>query len=159
MQLHVTYIIDFIRIMIFTDKLKRDLSQCFHKSLTQNDWGWGADLNEDELKLIQKKVEDVYLDGKSLNTASELNKCDVRFSNNQIIQNNNNFKQKSHVNTLQILTDVSLSGVYDTLIDVVSSDPTSPVYVYHFEYDGKLNSMKNEVEKYLTKPLKGIKYE
>lgn len=68
--------------MIFTDKIKRLFSEHFDKSLTQNAWAWGANLKDDELKLIQKEMEDFYFNGKCMDTASESAKCDVRSSIN-----------------------------------------------------------------------------
>ncbi|XP_065205757.1 juvenile hormone esterase-like [Planococcus citri] len=62
------------------EKLKQSLSQLFHKCLSQNVWGWGANLNEDESKQIQQQVQNFYVDGKSLDEASQSTKCDVRFN-------------------------------------------------------------------------------
>ncbi|XP_065221847.1 esterase FE4-like [Planococcus citri] len=109
---------------------KRSINDCFPKALGQNDFGWGASLNDDELKQIKKEVENFYLAGESIATASQPTLCDI-------------------------ITDAGLSEAYDSLINVVSADPTSPVYVYNFHYDGKLCMMKAQTERLLEKPLKG----
>lgn len=35
-----------------------------------------------------------------------------------------------------------LSDVYDTLINVIASTPESPVYVYRFQFEGDMKTMK-----------------
>ena len=55
----------------------------------------------------------------------------------------------------QIITDAGLSDVYDSLINVVSRDLPTSVYVYNFLYDGKLCELKNLVSRNLETKLKG----
>ncbi|XP_065202764.1 esterase E4-like isoform X2 [Planococcus citri] len=106
------------------------LSEYFRKCIRLNPVGWGVNLNDDELTVIQKEVESFYLDGSSIEKASPLTKCDI-------------------------LTDAALSDVYDSLINVVSADLPSSVFVYNFAYDGKLCIMKHNFEPLLQDPLKG----
>lgn len=56
---------------------------------------------------------------------------------------------------LQILSDAALSDVYDSLINVISADLPSSVYLYKFKYDGKLCTMKSKLANLLEKPLQG----
>lgn len=56
---------------VITDSLNNSISNCFPQAILQNSWGWAADLNDDALKQIKKEVEDFYLDGKSIETASQ----------------------------------------------------------------------------------------
>ncbi|XP_065211386.1 esterase FE4-like [Planococcus citri] len=109
---------------------KKPINDSFYKAIRQNPWGWGAALNDDELKLVQKEVEDFYLDGKPIENASQSTLCDI-------------------------ITDAALSDVYDTLINVISADLPSSVYVYNFLYDGKLCTMKAKLANLLEKELKG----
>ncbi|XP_065202777.1 esterase E4-like [Planococcus citri] len=102
----------------------------FHKAIAQNCWGWGGSLNDDELTQIKEEVENFYLKGKSARTASGSLLCDI-------------------------LTDAALSGVYDSLINVISADLPSSVYAYNFYYDGKLDGLRGRIEKMLRTPLKG----
>ncbi|XP_065215837.1 esterase E4-like [Planococcus citri] len=110
--------------------LNTPLKTCFYKAIQQNCWGWAAALNEDELKRIQKEVENFYLAGESIETASQSVLCDI-------------------------LTDIALSDVYDSVINVISADLPSSVYVYNFHYDGKLCVMKAQIERSLKEPLPG----
>lgn len=50
----------------------------FYKSICSNHLGWGYHLNDDKIKLIQKRVEEFYLERKSIESASLATKCDVR---------------------------------------------------------------------------------
>ena len=49
----------------------------YYKSVRQNCWGWGGNLTDNQLKLIQNRIESYYLDGNSINDASLIDKCDV----------------------------------------------------------------------------------
>ncbi|XP_065211401.1 esterase FE4-like [Planococcus citri] len=109
---------------------KQSMNSDFYKVIQQNVWGWGAVLSKDELKLVQKEVEMFYLSGKSIETASDTVLCDI-------------------------LTDTALSGVYDSLINVISADPSSPVYAYNFFYDGKLDALKARIESRVQTELTG----
>ncbi|XP_065211383.1 esterase FE4-like [Planococcus citri] len=109
---------------------KKPINDSFYKAIRQNPWCWGAALNDDELKLVQREVENFYLDGKPIENASQSTLCDI-------------------------ITDIALSDVYDTLINVISADLPSSVYVYNFLYDGKLCTMKAKLANLLEKELKG----
>ena len=60
-----------------TGTMKRSVGDSFHKSIQQNTFGWGADLSENDLKSIRKKVENFYLEGESIESASQPVLCDV----------------------------------------------------------------------------------
>ncbi|XP_065202770.1 esterase E4-like [Planococcus citri] len=109
---------------------KRSISECFLTLIRQNIYGWGANLSIDELKQIQKEVESFYLEGESIETAPQDTLCDI-------------------------LSDAALSDVYDSLINVVSADLPSSVYVYNFHYDGKLCTMKTRMAQLMEKRLQG----
>ena len=57
----------------------------------------------------------------------------------------------------QIISDAALSDIYDSLINVISADLPSSVYVYNFHYDGELCAMKANCSKRMEKALKGKK--
>ncbi|XP_065211392.1 uncharacterized protein LOC135839328 [Planococcus citri] len=57
---------------------KKSMSTAFQKVIQQNSWGWGAVLDDCELRLVQKEVEAFYLAGKSIETVSQTVLCDVR---------------------------------------------------------------------------------
>ncbi|XP_065211405.1 esterase E4-like [Planococcus citri] len=102
----------------------------FYKAIRQNHFGWGAALEEEELKLIQKEVENFYLAGNAIETVTESVLCDI-------------------------LTDAALSDVYDSLINEISTDLPSSVFVYNFLYDGNMCVMKPRMTRLLGKELPG----
>ncbi|XP_065208415.1 esterase E4-like isoform X2 [Planococcus citri] len=112
------------------EDFKKSISTAFGKIIQQNSWGWGAFLDDCELKLVQKEVDAFYLAGKSIETASLTVLCDI-------------------------LTDAAMSDVYGSLINVLSEDHLSPVYVYNFLYDGELDPMKARINARLQTELKG----
>ncbi|XP_065202768.1 esterase E4-like [Planococcus citri] len=115
----------------FYQKLKKsEASRQLYNCVRQNKWGWGVNLKNDDIRLIQEQIENFYLDGESIEHASQSLTCDI-------------------------LTDISLSDVYDSLINVVSEDPRSPVYLYKFKYDGNLSVMKASFERLMKEPLPG----
>ncbi|XP_065202774.1 esterase E4-like [Planococcus citri] len=111
----------------------QSIADVFHTAISQNCWGWGADLNTDEQKQIQKEVEDFYLGGQSIETASKPLLCDI-------------------------ITDAGLSDVYDSLINVISEDVSSPVYVYNFHYDGKLDWGKKMIKESSKLEMQGASH-
>ncbi|XP_065202740.1 esterase E4-like [Planococcus citri] len=102
----------------FRGSIRDSTEKNFKTTVRQNKWGWGRDLSDEDTELIYKQVESSYLQGKSI-------------------------KQTSLSTLVDIQTGILLSDVYDTLIDVVASDPESPVYVYKFEFEGEMETMKN----------------
>ncbi|XP_065211404.1 esterase E4-like [Planococcus citri] len=109
---------------------KKAIGTGFYKVLQHNSWGWGAALNEDELRQIQKEVETFYLAGESIENASQTVLCDI-------------------------LTDAALSDVYRSLINIISENDLSPVYVYNFHFDGKLDGFKAMINARLQTEVKG----
>ncbi|XP_065211385.1 esterase FE4-like isoform X2 [Planococcus citri] len=102
----------------------------FYKVLRQNSSGWGVALSEDDLRLVQKEVETFYLAGESIENASQTALCDI-------------------------LTDAALSDVYGLLINIISENDLSPVYVYNFLFDGKLDGFKAKINARLQTEVKG----
>ncbi|XP_065219414.1 esterase FE4-like [Planococcus citri] len=116
--------------MVFTnEKYKNMLVNNLYSIVTQNPWGWGRNLADDDIKLIKKKSESFYLNGESTGKANMSDKCDI-------------------------MTDIALSDVYSSLIDIVSDDH-SPVYVYKFNYEGSVPKVKDAVVLQLDGPLEG----
>lgn len=53
------------------------------------------------------------------------------------------------------MTDAAFSEVYDTLIDPVSAELPSSVYVYKFQFEGDVASMKTTVHWKFDGPMTG----
>ncbi|XP_065202781.1 esterase E4-like [Planococcus citri] len=109
---------------------QQSIADIFHTAISQNCWGWGANLSNSELKQIQKEVEDFYLNGMPIEKASKLMLCDI-------------------------LTDAALSDVYDSLINVIAADLPSSVFVYNFHYDGALDGMKVKITEIMQTEIEG----
>ncbi|XP_065219224.1 esterase E4-like [Planococcus citri] len=116
--------------MVFVKLLKKRLSSQFYSTLTQNVWGWGSNLTEEDLKLIQQQAEQFYLNGESTESGHLPTRC-------------------------QIQTDISLSDMYDSVVNVVAEDLPSSVFVYRFDYEGSIPTMKERLVSQLDEPLKG----
>lgn len=65
-------------------------------------------------------------------------------------------KNQLGISLFQIQTDMALSGVYDSLINVIAQDLPSSVYVYRFEFEGSIPTSKEKIVAQLDEPLKGI---
>ncbi|XP_065211408.1 esterase FE4-like isoform X2 [Planococcus citri] len=109
---------------------KKAMSNGFYKVLQQNSCGWAAALSDDDLRLVQKEVEMFYLAGESIEHASQTALC-------------------------EILTDITMSDVYGSLINIISENDLSPVYVYNFLFDGKLDGFKAKINARLQTEVKG----
>ncbi|XP_065202773.1 esterase E4-like [Planococcus citri] len=109
---------------------RKKIKESFYTILRQNKMGWGKNLNDDDLEKIQQLVESFYNDGAPVHMASMSTQCDI-------------------------ITDIALSDVYDSLINVISADLPSSTYVYKFQYNGQLCTMKNRVSPLLEKPVEG----
>ncbi|XP_065202780.1 esterase E4-like isoform X2 [Planococcus citri] len=116
--------------MAFVRQLKHNLSKNFRTAIRQNAWGWGAHLNDDELKHIYTQVESFYTDNHPIETASPSIKCDV-------------------------LTDIALSDVYDSLINIIAADLPDSVFVYKFQFEGNAGTMKDRIYQMMDEPLEG----
>lgn len=148
------------------DPVKKSTAKNFYTTIRQNYWGWGRDLNDEQLKQIQRQIEDYYLDGKPVDNAPYSIKCNVSKSQSQVrnqsfktitISNKSgNFRFK--IGIFQILTDIALSDVYDTLINPITTNQSSPAYVYRFEFEGSADTMKNALLKVMDEPIEGIFY-
>ncbi|XP_065219165.1 carboxylesterase 1D-like [Planococcus citri] len=116
--------------MVFLNIFKNNLESQFYSSLTQNVWAWGSKLTEEDLQIIRQKAEQFYLNGESTETAILSAKCEIQ-------------------------TDISLSDLYESLINVVAEDLPSSVFVYRFNYEGSIPTMKERIKGQLDVPLKG----
>ncbi|XP_065218873.1 esterase E4-like isoform X1 [Planococcus citri] len=116
--------------MGFIKLLKEKLRNNFYSTLTQNVWSWGSELTDEDLKKIEKQAEMFYLNGQSTQKASLSQKCDIQ-------------------------TDIALSDVYNSLINIVAEDLPSSVFVYRFDYEGSIPTMKERIASQLDEPLKG----
>ncbi|XP_065202746.1 esterase E4-like [Planococcus citri] len=100
----------------------------FKTAIRQNAWGWGRDLTDDDIEKINEQIESFYFDGKSIKQASLLKMIDVQ-------------------------TGAVMSDVYDGLINVVS--PDAPVYVYEFQFEGEILTIKNGLMNFYDERLPG----
>ncbi|XP_065219497.1 esterase E4-like [Planococcus citri] len=116
--------------MVFLNVFKKKLKNQFYSSLTQNVWAWGSELTEEDLQIIKQKAEQFYLNGESTETAILSARCEIQ-------------------------TDISLSDLYESLINVVAEDLPSSVFVYRFNYEGSIPTMKERIMGQLDAPLKG----
>ncbi|XP_065222437.1 esterase E4-like [Planococcus citri] len=114
----------------FLRPYKKASMKYFFKSIRQNCWGWGAKLNDDQLKYIQNKIQSFYLKGNSIENAPLPIKCDIQ-------------------------SDIAASDLYPTLVDVVAADLPSSVYVYKFEFQGNVPKMKDVFQFVFDEPLDG----
>ena len=55
----------------------------------------------------------------------------------------------------QILTDMALSDVYDSIINVISAHLPESVYVYKFQFDGNAGTLKDRIVQMMDEPLMG----
>ena len=76
-QTSITILYSQLQIRIRIGTLKKSITDSFPQAIRQNSYGWGAHLNDDELKLIRKEVENFYLNGESIENASQSTLCDV----------------------------------------------------------------------------------
>ncbi|XP_065202726.1 esterase E4-like isoform X2 [Planococcus citri] len=97
-------------------------------SFCQNCWGWGYNLNRDEIKLINEKVVSFYTKGKSIENAPLTTKVDIQ-------------------------SDICMSDLYDTLVDAIAVDPRSTVFMYSFEFEGVIGTLKEG--RNIEEPIKG----
>ncbi|XP_065205733.1 esterase E4-like [Planococcus citri] len=117
-------------ILGFAQGVRECTERNFKKSIRQNKWGWGRDLSDDDIELIYKQVESFYTQGKPIKEASLSTKIDIQ-------------------------TGIMLSDVYDTLINVVASNPESPVYVYKFQFEGEIVTMKSMYKNMFDERIEG----
>ncbi|XP_065218915.1 esterase E4-like [Planococcus citri] len=116
--------------MGFFPKCRKSLVKNFYATVRQNPCGWGRNMKDEELKQMQKQIEEYYLNGKSVDNASLSLKCDI-------------------------LTDLGLSDLYDSLINVIAADLPSSVYVYKFDFESNLGGMKERILQMIDEPLDG----
>ncbi|XP_065202735.1 esterase E4-like [Planococcus citri] len=100
-------------------------------TIRQNKWGWGRDLSDEDLELINKEIESFYLQGEPI--------------------------EKAPISTLiDIQTGAIISDIYDTLINVVASTAAeSPVYLYRFQFEGDMGTLKNRFIGVFKETIKG----
>ncbi|XP_065211455.1 esterase E4-like [Planococcus citri] len=120
--------------MALTKIYQKNTKENFFKLIRSNYLGWGYDLNDGEIKLIRDQVEKFYCEGKTVENASLSTKCDI-------------------------LTDAALSDVYDTLINVISADLPSSVFVYKFNFVGNAFTINEYISSQFDEPLKGACHE
>lgn len=65
------------------------------------------------------------------------------------------FNYLLHLVHLQIQTDIALSDVYDSVINIVAADLPTSVYVYKFNFEGSIGTMKERVLEVVDEPLEG----
>ncbi|XP_065222438.1 esterase FE4-like [Planococcus citri] len=116
--------------MGFLGPYKKTSQKNFFKSVRQNCWGWGSNLNNDQLKYIQDKIQSFYLKGDPIDFAPLSVKCDIQ-------------------------TDIGFSDLYPSLIDAVAADSPSSVYVYKFEFQGNVPKLKDLYQFVFEEPLDG----
>ncbi|XP_065202747.1 esterase E4-like [Planococcus citri] len=102
----------------------------FNASFRQNAWGWGYNLSDKDVKLINKEMEMFYTNGQPLKNAPLPLKVDIQ-------------------------SDISMSEIYDTVINPISKDLPSSVFVYLFEFEGNIFTMNTTLKTVLDEPLKG----
>ncbi|XP_065202765.1 esterase E4-like [Planococcus citri] len=110
--------------------MKESFKNFFTTALRQNAIGWGKDLTNDEIDIINDLIRSFYANGDSVQTAPLPIKCDI-------------------------LSDISYSDVYDSLLNVISAELPSSVFIYKFQYDGNLCVMKAKIQPNLDEPLQG----
>ncbi|XP_065202789.1 esterase E4-like [Planococcus citri] len=102
----------------------------FKGSLRQNFFGWGYHLSDDDVQSIYKEVEAFYLEGQPVEQAPLPVKMDIQ-------------------------SDVSMFDVYETVINPISEDLPSSVFVYKFEFEGNIHSMNATLNSMIDEPIKG----
>ncbi|XP_065202732.1 esterase E4-like [Planococcus citri] len=110
--------------------ISRNTEAHFKTSFRQNNWGWGGHMSDENIKLINKQVESFYVQGQPIEQAPLLTKIDI-------------------------LDDVILSDLYDTLVNIIATELPSSTFVYKFCFDGEINSMKTVVLRVIPEKLKG----
>ncbi|XP_065202733.1 esterase E4-like [Planococcus citri] len=118
-------------VMAFTrGDVLRNTEANFKTSFCQNHWGWGGHMSDENIKLINKQVESFYVQGQPIEQAPLLTKIDI-------------------------LDDVVLSDLYDTLVNIIATELPSSAFVYKFSFDGEIISMKTAVLHTMPEYLKG----
>ncbi|XP_065217623.1 esterase E4-like isoform X4 [Planococcus citri] len=117
-------------VMVFLKVLKSSMAKNFYSTVTQNVWGWGHDLTEEDLKLIKEQAEQFYLNGEPTERAALSDRCEIQ-------------------------TDMALSDAYDSLINIIARDLPSSAYVYRFDFEGSIPTIKERIMAQLDEPLKG----
>ncbi|XP_065202729.1 esterase FE4-like [Planococcus citri] len=99
-------------------EMRKQTEDNFYTSFCQNCWGWGHDMKTNEINLIKEQIESFYAEGNPIAKASLSTKVEIQ-------------------------SDISMSDIYDTLIDVIAADLPSSVFVFKFEFEGKLITLKD----------------
>ncbi|XP_065202717.1 esterase E4-like [Planococcus citri] len=102
----------------FCKKLRPNTEKYFYSIWYQNPWAWSAKIDEKGRNYITQQVQSHYLNGQADS------KIPISLA-------------------IDILTDAIFCDVYDSLLDLVSSE--LPVYVYKFQYDAECGGLKNRV--------------
>ncbi|XP_065202766.1 esterase FE4-like [Planococcus citri] len=111
-------------------ELKKNTEKNFMTSFCQNSWGWGYELREKDISFIRKEIENFYNQGQPIERAILSVKTDIQ-------------------------TDIILSDVYDTLINVIANDFPESVYVFEFNFEGDVYTIKTAVKDVLGEKLEG----
>ncbi|XP_065217622.1 esterase E4-like isoform X3 [Planococcus citri] len=116
--------------LAFLRIFKSAMTRNFYSTATQNVWGWGRDLRDEDLKLIKEQAEKFYLNGEHTERAALSDRCEIQ-------------------------TDIALSDVYDSFINIIARDLPSSTYVYRFDFEGSIPTIKEKIMSRLEEPLKG----
>ncbi|XP_065202723.1 esterase E4-like [Planococcus citri] len=113
-------------------ELRRETEENFKTSFCQNCWSWGTHLDEKDIQFINQEVESFYTQGTPIEEAPLSLKVDIQ-------------------------TDITMSDVYETLIDIIAADSLSSVFVYKFEFEGAIATTKTILlqQSVLEEDLKG----
>lgn len=73
------YILYFSFFVVIADDKYKNMTNTsnLYSIVTQNPWGWGRDLTEEDVKRIKEKSEQFYLNGECTENATMSDKCDV----------------------------------------------------------------------------------
>ncbi|XP_065202741.1 esterase E4-like [Planococcus citri] len=102
----------------------------FKGSFRQNFFGWGYHLSDDDAQLIHKEVEAFYLNGQPVEQAPLAIKMNIQ-------------------------SDLSMFDVYETIINPISDNLPSSVFVYKFEFEGDIPTMNTTLKNMIDEPVKG----
>ncbi|XP_065202753.1 esterase E4-like isoform X2 [Planococcus citri] len=117
-------------VMGFIRSLRPLTEKNFKNSLRQNCFGWGYHCSDDYIQSIYKEAEAFYLNGEPVEQAPLPIKMNIQ-------------------------TDISISDIYNTIINPISKDLPSSVFVYKFEFEGNIHSMNTTLKNMIDEPIKG----
>ncbi|XP_065202719.1 esterase E4-like isoform X2 [Planococcus citri] len=116
--------------MGFSKGLRRQTVENFLTSVRQNCWGWGRNLSDKDIDYINQRINAFYTEGKSIENVPLSLQADIQ-------------------------TDIILSDLYDSLVDIIADDLPSSVFVYKFEFEGDIPTTKSLLKHNYDEELPG----